>query len=84
MQAEHFQPYILSNGLTANTELEATIDADWNGLRSTRARKQAMKSIATDKRDIMVLYDAMGIDTTPGISRDQCTFINEVGYSYKS
>lgn len=87
---EQFRPYMLSNGLMANTPLEAVIDAEYNGnayLKPTYLlphRPYVLKgvgcaAIPTDS----LLYEAMGIPESTKNVTEQHTAINKIGYMYK-
>ena len=86
-------PYMLSNGYFANTELEAVIDADWNGLNRTgpppcpRRRPDNLTKIVNGRCTTFdttsLLYEAMGIPNVKPIATPTCVFINDIGYMYK-
>lgn len=86
-------PYMLSNGLFANTDLEAVVDADWNGMNKTyppscpSRRPDTLTKIvdgkATTFETTALLYEAMGIPNVLPIATPTCLFINDVGYMYK-
>lgn len=77
-------PYILSNGLVANTDLEMVIDADynWNAPRRPDKGPPDMPE-CQPHMDINVLYDAMNIDQTYGPATEPAIYVNDVGYQYK-
>jgi hypothetical protein len=89
-------PYVLSNGYLANTDLEATIDADWNGINRNRTGRPPCPARRPDNLTKIVngrcttfdttalLYEAMGIPNIKPVATPTCVFVNDIGYMYKN
>ncbi len=88
---EGFRPYMLSNGLFANTDLEMVIDADYNWSAPKNLPKPRDGVVkwqgaggCAEITGTEMLYDAMGIQANHQPCRDcNGVFVNSIGYQYK-